>query len=345
MACIHEYLSKTAILLLWMILCCVGIKNVIAVDLVSKESKKLYIFHHQLTEQQLNFLNSLRTIIDQNELPFEVVDLRKPKFTTDSIEQTVADNDGCALTIGKLSLDKLLSTRSKLATFSTFVSKSNLDNRIKNYAKFGTRLSGVYQEQSFNRQLYLAKVIHQQENKSAQMSLRTFLSMSNRFLLPFYQQKAALAGFELKFDIISQQHTASLYLENSHSSRGVLLVLDDQKIFYESEMQSLLLKGKQAQVMLIGSTKQHSELAAVASVYTPSDSLAIESYQSILHLCQSKDITKPFYAKNFEVDVNQRIVEYLELPSLDNYDLYKKVIQLENKQNQQTQIPRETESL
>lgn len=297
-----------------------------------------YIVHQELDDEQAKFVEMLKTELLIQQLTIKHIDIRESDITSESIEQLIRNNqelqkNSCALTIGHRPLDTLLAARSALPIFATFASKPHLDDRVKNYADFGAEISGIFFEQSFKRQLQLAKILHQLAESEPLEKVKLFVGMTTRYLLPYYRSQSEEAGLVLDFDIVKRQHNASLYLEKKRGSKKTLILLNDNQVFSENELRALLLKSNQTDVLLVGSTIRHSETAAVASVLTPTETLAKQAISEFLSLCRSGAADKPNYAKGFMIKINQQLASYLQLPALDEEAIHRKLLLQENQQN------------
>lgn len=296
-----------------------------------------YIVHQELDDEQEQFVKMLKTGLFTQQLRLKHIDIRESHITSESIELLIRNNresqqKSCALTVGHRPLDTLLAARSALPIFATYVSKPHLDDRVKNYQNLGAELSGIYFEQSFRRQLQLAKIIHQLAKSEPLEKVKLFVGRTTRYLIPYYQSHSEAVGLELDFDIVKRQHNASLYLEKKQGQKKPLILLNDSQVFSENELRALLLKSNQTDVLLVGSTTRHSESAAVASVLTPADTLAKQAITEFLSLCRGGTAKKADYAKDFRIKINQQLASYLKLPTLDEEAIHRS-LRLQEQQN------------
>lgn len=292
---------------------------------------KIIIIHDQLLPEEAMFLDLVTNAIQQtiSDLPVESVNYHHKTIAELNIQ--IESEAACVLTIGKLALHTVLSTRNSTPIFSTLVDKIELDKQINNYRQFGINLTGIYHEQSFYRQLLLTKAVSPQSKK-----LLLILGRRTRYSLVDFLQLINLTGFDLTYRILTHQSAAQDFINNQEYKNGSLLILNDEQHYSSKNLTLLLLASYKKQIPMIGSTLKHAKLAAIASVYTSAAQLSKESSTQLNSICHSfiksptnAQVKTAGFAKNYQVKVNNDIAKYFSLPDLNETTLKTIMIQLE----------------
>jgi ABC-type uncharacterized transport system substrate-binding protein len=279
-------------------------------------NKSLFIFHSKNNLQNEQFYKLLTPALQQNSTFKQVKSFNTSEISQADIAKLLSGSKSCAITIGKPSLEKVLSIRDKTPIFSTLVTKNNLDHLINNYTRLGSQVSGIYQEQSFIRQLYLAQALNPKiEN------IIMLLGRNTRYALPHYQAISKQHSLQLLFKILNRHASPQQYLSKLKQTNAFLFIVNDFEHYSEKALQSLLLASYRQKTPLIGGKKSDSTVAAVASVYTPLVDLADEVVLNISQFCMDDVLAKAKFSEHYNVAINQQIAKYLNLEHLNEKDL------------------------
>ena len=244
------------------------------------------------------------------------------------LKKRLENTDHCVLTVGLDALEKTLATRTTTPIFSTLVSKIHLDNLTKIYQHLGNPLTGIYQEQSFERQLLLSKSI-----KSDLENIAVILSRQTRYRLQEYKTVSKNQSLTMQFDILKLQESPQQILSRLNIKEGFLLALNDDRHFSEKNLRSLLVSSYKKQIPIIGNKITDTQLFALASVYTPYQTLAQESAIAMQDICQNNNLEKARYARQYKVQTNRQIAKQLGYEYISDTELQKNVFSLEQHQS------------
>ncbi|MDQ7050507.1 MAG: hypothetical protein Q9M92_13650 [Enterobacterales bacterium] len=296
--------------------------------IIQAKDKELILFYSSAspfsTSNQVNLPDLLTQQIPQLSQFSMVRSVDIESFTVAQLETILNNSQQCAITLGEKSLKTILSTRPKKRIFSLMVAKYELDKLIQLYTRFGIELSGIYQEQSFVRQLNLVRAINPEAKHIA-----IALGLKTRYWLDEYQALSDEYSLQLIFNLFNLQSNLPLFVEKINAEKTFLLVVNDPDVYSPLQLQSILVSSYNRQIPIIGNKLSDSENAALASVYTPNELLASEVSQKIDSFCKAIKIAAPNFSDNYQVMINPAIAQSLNYSSLDNKILKSKMKLLE----------------
>lgn len=232
--------------------------------------------------------------------------------------------NNCALTIGQPALEKILATRNNTPIFSTLVSRTSLDKLTNSYSRIGSRVTGIYQEQSFKRQLLLGRAINS-DNKN----IIVILGRKTRYFLDDYRAISQQLSLKLSFDILKHQESPQQSFARLITDDGFLVILNEEQQYSQQDLQSLLITSYNKHIPMIGSKASDSKSAALASIYTPLKKLAKDTATGLQKMCDGKKLPKVKYSEHFAVLINPQIAVFLNYAHLDEKKLAQAVYALE----------------
>jgi len=290
----------------------------------ASEEKSLLVFHSGL-EQTDNAFNALLALELQNRIPsHSLKTFNVNELSQIQLKKWLENSNNCVLTIGLNSLEKILATRTKIPVFSTLVSQTNLDNLTDIYRQLGNPVTGIYEEQSFKRQLLLSKSIREDLKH-----VTVILGRKTRYMLNDYKKISLEQSINLSFNILKLQESPQRIFSRLKNNNGFLLTLNDNRHYSEQNLPALLVSSYKKQIPIIGSKISDADSTALASIYTPFDSLARESAIAMQNICRDDVIPKAQYNRQYKVRINQQIAKHLGYEYLDETELEKAVIVLE----------------
>lgn len=295
----------------------------------NQSSASFYIAHSGVTEEQNEYFGQLVSALQRSK-PFShtIKQLNTKELTVAELEEMISTKNSCVISIGESALEKLLATRQNTSIYSTLVSKIKLDNLVHNYKKFGVPLSGIYEEQSLSRQIFLSNLINGQLSK-----VGVLLGNNSRFALPEIKELANRHSVELSYFILKYHASAQKYFEKLPIDGGSLLILNDSEHYSSADLRAMLLVSHERKIPLIGSKFSDTQEAALASVYTPQNKLALEVVSEAVKLCETGEIDMPRYSHHFEVSINSAVAKYFNLTNLSEPELAFNVRLLESNLN------------
>ncbi|MCF6192905.1 MAG: hypothetical protein L3J46_01050 [Kangiellaceae bacterium] len=239
----------------------------------------------------------------------------------------------CIISVDSHSLTRVLATRTQTPIFATNTPQIDLDNQIHKYQQFGVTLSGIYQEQSFARQLMLARVINNELDTAM-----IILGRKTRYSLNTYQATARDQNMDLSYIILKRNGSPHNFLSNLSSGSQFLVTINDQHHYSIDNLQSLLITSYEKKIPIIGNKAEDTLNAAMASVHTPLDQLALETANELQDFCinshsadaKEGDLFQAHYSKAFSVSINQQIANHLNYSNLSEEQLFQKLLNIEH---------------
>ncbi len=282
----------------------------------NEQNQPLLVFHSGL--EKIDNLYMMSLIVDlEKKLPthkLRIIDTNN--LSVVQLKAYLEQKQSCVLTIGEQSLRQVLSTRNSTPIFSTLVSKNTLDTLAASYARLGSVVTGIYTEQSFERQILLSKTIN---NKIENIAV--ILGRSTRYSLKEYQQISRKQLIPLKFDILKYQESPQQSFARFKFDQGFLLILNDNQNYSPQHLQSLLVTSYRKQMPMIGNKRADSKIAALASVYSPPKTLALETTKGLQQICVENIVPKAKHAESFKVVINNQIAKHLSYEDLNEDEL------------------------
>ncbi|MDH5433855.1 MAG: hypothetical protein OEY19_07905 [Gammaproteobacteria bacterium] len=239
--------------------------------------------------------------------------------------QIRSDDNACVVSVGVKATEAVLATREKIKVFSTELPRMHLDKLRQMYQQFNIDLTGIYQEQSFERQLKLIKAINDKTE-----SAHLFLGMSDKYYLQEFKRTAEDNQIELHYRILQPSSSISKYLDlNSNSS--MLIITNNEKVYKPYQIEELVKIAFEKQLYLIGNKFQDAENGSLIAIYTPEDKLVDEISESVSAYCLQYQTILPNYAKSFALAVNKKINQNMAIEELDGDKLMEAMRQMESK--------------
>lgn len=293
-----------------------------------QEQKKILVFYQETDERASVLLKYLETQLTLRMPRFEYQLLDIQQLSQKEIEKYMLSTVTCAISIGKLATQKVLAVRSSVKVFSLYVSRVHLDKFNRVYRKLGVFVSGIYEEQPFERQIYLSKAL---DPEIEQVGI--LVNQLDKFYLTDYQRMAKDNKISLNYKILKTSDIPERNIKDVAGKNQVLLISNNEQLFMESKLVGTVLSAYYQQVKLIGNRVSDSKMGALASIYTPPSYLAIEVVNNLIAICKNNETPSPRYSKYFSVAVNNRIADNLNLPNYDTDEITKKISQMEKGNN------------
>lgn len=297
------------------------------------------IFYQKDNKQLQQFLNILTRQLQEKEpkLTLHLVDTSEhSKYSLNSYLKQLSKSDIeniAAFSIGKLATQKALAQRSKIKFIGLHLSRTNLDKFHQVYKRLGVYITGIYLEQSFQRQIYLAQSIQPKMNKTAM-----FFGQNDRFNLNECQQIITKNKLDFNFRILQANDTPNKHLQYICKKDSFLFISNNPLVYNAINFKSLTLKAYQSQVAMIGNRINDIQSGALASIYTSQEQMANEAINLIKLILEKKPLEKPHYAKTFDIAINTSISNHLGYINLDTEKLLAQIHLMENQLNKKEHL-------
>ncbi len=288
---------------------------------VTAETASIYLAHSGVNESNRSLITLLIENLQKSKPTGHTIkQLNAEKLTIAQIEQAIAKPESCVISIGDFSLEKVLAARQKAPIFSLLVERNKLDNYIRNYARFGVPLSGIYHEQSFLRQLMLARAINPEIK-----TVGVLLGTKTRFDLTEYQETTRDFGISLAFNLLKHNVSVQNYFERLPIENGFLLILNDKEHYSTTDLQSLMLTSNRRKIPMIGAKHSDTIFAALASIYTPTSEVASQTALAASKFCSQNPLPKAQYGSQYIVNINPHIANFLGYTDLKESQLLESI--------------------
>lgn len=291
-------------------------------------SSNVTIFYQRNSAQDEKLAGVLLSELQQKVVELQVTLAETSNRSRNQLEQFLGSEAGCSITIGSIATQKILSARSQKSIFAVKVPRHKLDQLNRIYQRLGSFVTGLYEEQPFERQILLAKSL-----SSDLKEISVLLGQSDKYYLTDYQQIAERHELKLAFQLLRPTDPPEKYLKNVAKSGGWLALTNNGELFQSSKLAGLVLAAYYQKVNLLGNKLEDSKSGALASIYTSINSLANEVIPDIRALCVANTQRPPRYAKNFSVEINQHIADNTNVRNLDAGKITKQIREIES-QNQ-----------
>ncbi|TQV71574.1 hypothetical protein FLL45_20710 [Aliikangiella marina] len=302
----------------------ININKLRASEKTEKTIPVLFVAAQQPTEQLRKALETqLRVKMPSRKVAF--FDLQN--LVKRDLEQILKNADQCALAIGPEATQRMLSIRQPINHFSILTSRNLLDKLHRVYQRLGIEVTGIYEEQPLQRQLFLAKAINDQLQDIA-----IILNQKDKYYLPEYQATAGKLGLSVKYRVLKAADSPEKYMGDIADPDTFLMLTNNNQLYVKSKLSALVLAAYYQQIKLIGNRFENAKTGALASIYTPTTTLAIEAISDFVESCKGEPTSAPRYAKSFSVIINQQIANNLNMSNLNANQLSKLITQMENSQ-------------
>ena len=292
--------------------------------MAADQKKTLLLFHSGLESFDAAYMISLLVELERQITDHKIKIVNTRDLTIAQLKSQLEKSKNCVLTIGQPALETILATRDNTPIFSTLVSRTNLDILADTYSRLGSRVTGIYEEQSFNRQLFLSRAINPANN-----NILVILGRKTRYFLNDFHRISKRQSLKLSFDILKHQESPQQSFARMSVEDGFLVILNEQQQYSDQNLQLLLVASHNRNIPMIGNKASDSKTAALASIYTPFKTLAKEAASGLYKMCQSSEMPVAKYGEHYAITINSQIAEFLNYTSLNERHLAKQVLTLE----------------
>lgn len=301
-----------------------NIKSLQVIEQSEKVIPVLFFSSQQPTEQLRKALETqLRVKMETRK--FEFIDLMgMPKR---DLEQIMRNADNCALAIGPEATQKMLAIREPINHFSILTSRNLLDKLHRVYQRLNVNISGIYEEQPLERQVFLARAINSEIENIA-----IILNQKDKYYLSEYRETAGKLGLGIQYRILKAADSPEKFMGDIADPDTYLMLTNNEQLYDKSKLSAMVLAAYYQQIKLIGNRFENAKTGTLASIYTPTTTLAIEAVSDFAESCDLPKIAPPRYAKSFSVIINQQIANNLNMGQLNANQLSKLITQMENRQ-------------
>ncbi|OMH39651.1 ABC transporter substrate-binding protein [Motiliproteus sp. MSK22-1] len=213
---------------------------------------------------------------------------------------------------------------SVLSTFiphSTFDTLANTESSRKSLQEH--RLSAIYLEQPFLRQLKLLSQIQPEVSK-----IGTVLGPSSASEQTNMEQAVSEMSWQLNISHLREDDNPIEVLTPVISNSDAFLAVPDRSIFNRSTAKWILLMSFRQRIPLIAYSKRYVDAGAIAAVYSTPETVGQETAAWVNRwLTTSEGLPSPAYPEYFDISINKATARSLRL-KLPSKSMIKEAMQL-----------------
>lgn len=290
----------------------IGELNAQTANTLVKPKQIIPIFHQQSFQMANDFIKLLEQEVQKTLPQYQLLAINTNKISHESIKNNLKQNADCAITIGINATKKVLAIRSKTKIYSLQVPRIELDRFHQIYKKLNVHVTGIYQEQPFEKQIQLAKAINPNLNE-----INILLGQSDKTYLQKYKQTAQQYNLKLNYRILQPKDSSEVFFTQLVNLKDYFLLLNNHRVFNKSKIANFVLAAYYRQINLIGNQLIDTKNGALASVYTSQENLATETAQGLKLLCHNLGKPKPKFANQHTISVNHVVARKLQINDLN----------------------------
>ncbi|MFA6121708.1 MAG: ABC transporter substrate binding protein [Sideroxydans sp.] len=175
--------------------------------------------------------------------------------------------------------------------------------------------SAIYMDQPMQRQLALIKAI---------LPGATFVGVLYDTPPPELDSLRKLSSqmrFELREQLVDQQHPLAGALSDLLQVSDVLLVLPDNKVYRSDTIRNILLETYRAQVPMVGLSASYVRAGALCAIFSTPQQIAYQAAEAVEGFSATGRLPAPQYTKDFDISVNTQVARSLGVPVKDAVQL------------------------
>jgi putative tryptophan/tyrosine transport system substrate-binding protein len=274
------------------------------------------------TQTNLEFVESFRAELiatNNHNLKVKVIDL------TEVEKLVVAENSELVVALGVKALtaaSKLKHTTPVLGVFTPIPAFNSL---LEKSGRDVSIFSAIVLDQPYWRQVSLIKAILP-EAKKVGILLGSTSSSNSDFLI----EAGEKAGLSVSVENITQEAELIPKLKKSLENNDLLLAIPDPDIYNRETAQPILLTSYRYQKPVFGYSQSYVKAGALAAVYSSTKDLARQAAEIAIKTQQAPGLLPvPQPPKYFSVQVNHQVARSLNIATIDDAEIYKKLLQIE----------------
>jgi putative tryptophan/tyrosine transport system substrate-binding protein len=278
------------------------------------------------TQTNLEFVDNFRAELiatKNHNLKVKVIDLAE----TDKL--VVAENSELVIALGVKALTAASRLKHTTPVLGVFTPIPTFNSLLEKSGRELSIFSAIVLDQPYWRQISLVKAILP-EAKKVGILLGSTSSQNSEFLI----DEGEKAGLHIDVENISQEAELIPKLKKSLENNELLLAIPDPAIYNRETAQPILLTSYRHQKPVFGYSQSYVKAGALAAVYSSTKDLARQAAEIAIKTQQAPGLLPPPQApKYFSVQVNHQVARSLSITTIDDAEIYKKLLQLEAMQH------------
>lgn len=210
------------------------------------------------------------------------------------------------ITLGSKALKTAWEQLTDKKIFSLMVSQEKIKKIIGVHSRIND-LYGLYQEQSIQRQVFLAQQLLPGIRNIG------FLTTPDNFAALKDQLNHFQSETNYEIQTVSDQTSLGKALSYINQNSDLLIALAEPEIYNRSSLRNILLSSYRNNIPLLGLNNAFVNAGCLAAVYTTNEQFAKETAQIIRMISYGQPLPKINYARNFKISVNHKVADSLGL--------------------------------
>jgi ABC-type uncharacterized transport system substrate-binding protein len=215
--------------------------------------------------------------------------------------------------VGDKTLKAVLATQPKLPIFAVQVNQSEFRAIYRQALKQSHTISGIYQDQPFERYAVLVHNLLPQYQR-----IGILFSQKSKFLKPLFNKIMLQHNLEPVANILLNNDLPQRVLERLAMKCDLVIAINDDNIYSSDNIKSHLLTAFRHKIPMIGTTSKFAEAGAMASIYTDHFKLGKQIAQYVLPMFTNGDkLPPPMYPESFEIAINYNVLRSFGADPID----------------------------
>jgi len=241
----------------------------------------------------------------------------------------VAENSELVIALGVKALTAASRLKHTTPVLGVFTPIPTFNSLLEKSGRELSIFSAIVLDQPYWRQISLVKAILP-EAKKVGILLGSTSSQNIEFLI----EEGEKVGLSVDVENISQESELIPKLKKSLENNDLLLAIPDPMIYNRETAQPILLTSYRHQKPVFGYSQSYVKAGALAAVYSSTKDLAKQAAEIAIKTQLAPGLLPPPQTpKYFSVQVNHQVARSLNISTINDDEIYRKLLQLEATQH------------
>ena len=282
------------------------------------------------TQANQEFVDQFKAELESaknNNLRVKVIDLQEVG------KLVVAENSELVIALGVRALDASSKLKHTTPVIGVFTPLPTFNSLLERSRRDLGNFSAIVVDQPYMRQMSLIKTILPKANNIG-ILLGTTSSQYGELLKDVGEK----SGLNIQEENIYQEVDLIPKLKKVLEATDALMVIPDPLIYSRETAQPILLTSYRHQKPVFGYSQSYVRAGALAAVVSNSKQLAKQAAEMAIKSQPAPGLLPPPQTpKYFSVKLNYQVARSLNIPLMDEDTIYKKMLEAEAKENEETQ--------
>ncbi|MDI3323916.1 ABC transporter substrate binding protein [Pontibacterium granulatum] len=265
-----------------------------------------------LSDSTTSYQKVLNTLREVSSIAVDHITADTLEAFPDQLQQETYDY---YISVGSRATDTLLKhlPQDAPAVIATFIPRRSYQSLLRAYdthpVVIDKRISAIYLDQPYDRQLRLARLI----SPRADVIGAAFSDLSARDL-PLLEETLNETGLTLEYRVLDEDQNPIKQLQPLLEKSDIFLTLPDKAVFNRSTAKWILYISFRLRVPLLGFSRKYVEAGAVAGIYSSADQIGRQTGELMAELNLDKRVLPPAqYPMYFSVATNPSAAKRLRI--------------------------------